>query len=66
MTNGDIIGIDIGLIEFYIDSNGAVINNPNNLNKYNKSIITKISQMFEMNIDHFIGNTFLVNLKPLN
>ena len=68
-NNGGVIGIDVGLKEFYTDSNGAVIGNPKYLNKYNRKLIKqqkKLSHMIEMNIDHYTGNRIPVYKKPLN
>ena len=52
-NSGGIIGIDVGLKEFYTDSNGAVIDNPKYLHKYSKKLIKeqrKLSHMIEMNV----------------
>jgi putative transposase len=68
-NNGDIIGIDVGLKEFYTDSNGAVIDNPKYLHKYSKKLIKeqrKLSHMIEMNIDHYTSNRVPVYKKPLS
>ena len=66
---GGEVGIDVGLKEFYTDSNGTVVDNPKYLAKYDKKLLKeqmKLSRMIEMNIDHYIGNRVPVYKKPLS
>ena len=68
-NNGGVIGVDVGLKEFFTDSNGVVVCNPKYLSKYSKKLLKqqrKLSHMIEMNIDHYIGNRVPVYKKPLN
>ena len=66
---GGAVGIDVGLKEFYTDSNGTVVDNPKYLAKHDKKLLReqkKLSHMIEMNIDHYIGNRVPVYKKPLS
>ena len=68
-NNGGKIGIDVGLKEFYTDSNGTVVDNPKYLTKYDKKLLKeqkKLSRMIEMNIDHYTSNRVPVYKKPLS
>lgn len=38
-NNGCVVGIDVGLKEFYSDSNGTVVNNPKYLEKKSKNLL---------------------------
>lgn len=38
-NNGCVVGIDVGLKEFYSDSNGTVVNNPKYLEKKAKNLL---------------------------
>jgi len=68
-NSGGVIGIDVGLKEFYTASNGVIIDNPKYLNRYTKKLLKeqrKLSRMIEMNIDHYTGNKIPVYKKPLS
>ena len=68
-NNGGIIGIDMGIKEFYTDSNGAVADNPKYLNKYRRKLLKqqkKLSHMIQMNIDHYADNRVPVYKKQLS
>lgn len=68
-NNGGKIGIDVGLKEFYTDSNGTVVDNPKYLTKYDKKLLKeqkKLSRMIEMNIDYYTSNRVPVYKKPLS
>ena len=66
------IGIDVGLKEFYTDSNGNVVNNPKYLEKSNKKLVheqKKLSHMIESHIIDYkvVGNKrYPVYDKPLS
>ena len=69
INNGGAIGIDVGLKEFYTDSNGTVVDNPKYLANYDKKLLKeqkKLSRMIEMNIDHYTSNRVPVYKKPLS
>ncbi len=68
-NGGGAIGIDVGIKEFYTDSNGAVVENPKYLAKYSRKLLKeqrKLSRMIEMNIDHYTPNKVPVYKKPLS
>ena len=68
-NSGGKIGIDVGIKEFYTDSNGTVANNPKYLANYDKKLLKeqkKLSRMIEMNIDHYTSNRVPVYKKPLS
>lgn len=68
-NNGGIIGIDVGLKEFYTGSDNTVAHNPKYLNRYNRKLQKeqkKLSHMIEMNIDHYTSNRVPVYKKPLS
>ena len=68
-NSGGIIGIDVGLKEFYTGSDNTVAHNPKYLNRYNRKLQKeqkKLSHMIEMNIDHYTGNKIPVYKKPLS
>ena len=68
-NGGGVIGIDVGLKEFYTDSNGTVVDNPKYLAKYDKKLLKeqkKLSRMIEMNIDYYTSNRVPVYKKPLS
>ena len=68
-NSGGVIGIDVGIKEFYTDSNRTVVENPKYLAKYSRKLLKeqkKLSRMIEMNIDHYIGNRVPVYKKPLS
>ncbi|MBQ1567173.1 MAG: IS200/IS605 family element transposase accessory protein TnpB [Erysipelotrichaceae bacterium] len=68
-NNGGIIGIDMGIKEFYTGSNGVAVDNPKYLNKYSRKLLRqqkKLSHMIQMNIDHYTGNRVPVYKKPLS
>ena len=68
-NSGGAIGIDVGIKEFYTDSNGMIVENPKYLAKYSRKLLKeqrKLSRMIEMNIDHYIGNRVPVYKKPLS
>ena len=68
-NSGGVIGIDVGIKEFYTDSNGTVANNPKYLANYDKKLLKeqkKLSHMIEMNIDHYTSNRVPVYKKPLS
>ena len=68
-NSGGKIGIDVGIKEFYTDSNGTVANNPKYLANYDKRLLKeqkKLSRMIEMNIDHYTSNRVPVYKKPLS
>ena len=68
-NGGGVIGIDVGLKEFYTDSNGTVVDNPKYLVRYDKKFLKeqrKLSHMIEMNIEHYIANRVPVYKKPLS
>ena len=68
-NNGGKIGIDVGLKEFYTDSNGTVANNPKYLANYDKRLLKeqkKLSRMIEMNIDYYTSNRVPFYKKPLS
>ena len=68
-NGGGVIGIDVGLKEFYTDSNGTVVENPKHLANYDKKLLKeqkKLSRMIEMNIDHYTSNRVPVYKKPLS
>ena len=68
-NSGGVIGIDVGLKEFYTSSNGVIIDNPKYLSRYTKKLLKeqrKLSRMIEMNIDHYTSNRVPVYKKPLS
>ena len=68
-NGGSRIGIDVGLKEFYTDSNGTVVDNPKYLANYDMKLLKeqkKLSRMIEMNIDHYTSNRVPVYKKPLS
>ena len=68
-NSGGKIGIDVGIKEFYTDSNGTIVDNPKHLNRYDKKLLKeqrKLSHMIEMNIDHYTPNRIPVYKKPLS
>ena len=68
-NSGGVIGIDVGLKEFYTDSNGTVVDNPKYLAKYSRKLLKeqkKLSRMIKMNIDHYTSNRVPVYKKPLS
>jgi len=68
-NGGGKIGIDVGIKEFYTDSNGTVVENPKYLAKYSRKLLKeqkKLSRMIEMNIDHYTSNRVPVYKKPLS
>jgi putative transposase len=59
INHGEVIGIDLGIKDLMICSDGTVIENPKFLNKYEKKLKRtqrKISKKFQMNKN---GNTFV-------
>ncbi len=68
-NGGSRIGIDVGIKEFYTDSNGTVVENPKYLAKYSRKLLKeqkKLSRMIKMNIDHYTSNRVSVYKKPLS
>ena len=68
-NSGGKIGIDVGIKEFYTDSNGTVVDNPKYLANYDKKLLKeqkKLSRMIKMNIDHYTSNRVPVYKKPLS
>ena len=68
-NNGGVIGIDMGIKEFYTDSNGVAVDNPKYLNKYRRKLLReqrKLSHMIQMNIDHYADNRVPVYKKQLS
>ena len=68
-NSGGAIGIDVGIKEFYTDSNGMIVENPKYLAKYSRKLLKeqrKLSRMIEMNIDHYTPNRVPVYKKPLS
>ena len=66
---GCLIGIDVGLKEFFSDSNGNVINNPHVLAKYEKQLIReqrKLSRMIEANILKYDSKRRPIWKRPLS
>lgn len=69
LNNRQQIGIDVGIKNFYTDSNGKKVNNPKYLNKYKRKLNKaqkKLSKMIENNIDHYVGKHIPVYKKSLN
>ena len=71
-STSKVIGIDVGVKEFYTDSKGNIVNNPKYLEKANKRLIheqRKLSHMIESHITGYktIGNKrFPVYDKPIS
>ena len=68
-NNGSVVGIDVGIKDFYIDSNGNKVKNPKYLSKYQRKLLKaqrKLSKMIDKNIDHYVGKHVPVYKKPLN
>ena len=71
-NNGCVVGVDVGLKQFYTDSNGNEVANPRFLGKYTKKIRKaqkKLSRRIAANIDHYIvrnNKRYPVYKKPLS
>lgn len=68
-NSGGLIGLDLGIKNFYSDSNGKKIDSPKLLNKYEKRLKhqqRKLSRMIESNISSYTSNRKPVYIKPIN
>ena len=66
---GQVTGIDVGLKEFYTDSNGNIVDNPRPLAKYEKQLRReqrRLSRMIEANISGYAKNRKPVFRRPLS
>lgn len=69
LNSGNVVGIDVGVKDFYTDSNGNKVKNPKYLSKYQRKLLKaqrKLSKMIDKNIDHYVGNRVPVYKKSLN